>query len=114
MPLIYTLGGPKKRTQFNYTGDVLTGVTIEFTGKPRIAHSFFQSILNQFRGSTIQGGFSMTNPSKAGLGYWVANNSKRLNHLSLTPRHASFISAILVHEGYIRSSLKGNSVILHF
>ena len=85
-----------------------------FSGKPYISPEFFKAILMRFNGRTIAGGFSMTDPTPDGLGQWVEENSKRLNGLSLTPRHASFIAAILVHEGLITSSLKGNAVFLHF
>ncbi len=114
MPTIWTLGGPSKRTQFIYTGDVRAGAVLHFTGRPRISGSFFQAMLKQFRGITIPGGFSMTDPTPSGLGEWVQNNSPKLNTDSLTPRHVSFIAAILVNEGFITSSLKGNAVYLHF
>jgi hypothetical protein len=114
MPKIWTLGGPSKRTQFTYIGDVEAGVVMHFTGRPRISAKFFQAILTQFRGITVPGGFSMTDPTPGGLGEWVQNNSTRLNPVNLTPRHASFIAAILVAEGYITTSLKGNAVYLHF
>ena len=45
---------------------------------------------------------------------WVEKNSTKLNGVSLSPRHASFIAAILVHEGHITSFLKGNAVYLKF
>lgn len=109
-----SLGPPSRRTQFTYAGDVHTGVTLHFTNKPRVSAEFFQAILNRFRGETIPGGFSMTNPTPGGLGEWVQDNSARLNLVHLTPRHASFIAAILVNEGLSTSSLKGNKVYLHF
>ena len=55
----------------------------------------------------------MTNPTLGGFGEWIKQNSSMYGH-SLTPRHGSFIAAILVHEGYIRSSLRGKAVVLHF
>ncbi len=56
----------------------------------------------------------MPNPKPGGLGEWVAENSTQFNTVKLTPRHASFIAAILRHEGYITSGLDGNAVLLHF
>jgi hypothetical protein len=111
---IWTLGSENKRTQFDYSGTVSAGVRLLFTGKPYISPEFFTAILRQFSGSTIPGGFSMTEPTPGGLGEWVRANSKRLNGIGLTPRHASFIAAILVHEGLISSNLKGNAIFLHF
>lgn len=114
MPSIFTLGGSSKRRQFTYTGDVDTGVILHFTRKPHISANFFQAILKEFRGMTIPGGFNMTSPTSAGLGEWIQNNSSKLNPVRLSPKHASFIAAVLVNEGYITSSLKGNAVYLHF
>jgi hypothetical protein len=114
MQKIWTLGSTNKRTQFIYSGHVDSGVTLHFTGTPQISPAFFKAILIQFKGKTIAGGFSMTDPTPGGLGQWIAENSKRLNTVKLNPRHGSFIAAILVHEGFITSSLKGNAVYLHF
>jgi hypothetical protein len=114
MPKIWTLGSANRRTQFAYSGSVSTGVTLLFSGKPYISPEFFKAILTQFNDKTILGGFNMTDPTSGGLGQWVERNSRQLNGLGLTPRHASFIAAILVHEGLITSSLQGNAVYLHF
>jgi len=113
MKKIWTLGSHYKRTQFTYSGSVQDGATIHFTGKPFISPELFKGILDHFKGKTIPGGFSMTNPTPGGLGEWVKENSGKYGK-KLTPRHASFISAIMVNEGLISSSLKGNAVILHF
>lgn len=114
MPKIWTLGSANRRRQFSYSGSVSTGITLLFSGKPFISPEFFKAILTRFNGRTIPGGFNMTDPTPGGLGQWVEENSKRLNGSSLTPRHASFIAAILAHEGLITSSLKRNAVYLHF
>jgi hypothetical protein len=110
----FTLGSAGRKMRFTYTGNVPSGTTLDFTGNPCISADFFQAILAKFDGLSVPGGFSMTNPKPGGLGEWVAKNSSRLNPVQLTPRHASFIAAILDHEGYISSSLDGNAVILHF
>ena len=114
MPKIWTLGHPSKKTEFEYSGDVDNGVTLHFSGNPPISSEFFQAILNEFRGRKILGGFNMTDPPPGGVGEWIQNNSTRLNSVSLTPRHGSFIAAILVHEGFITSDLDGNTVYLNF
>jgi hypothetical protein len=95
MPTIHTLGHPYKRSQFTYTGSVTESTILEFTGRPLISSEFFHAILDKFKGETIPGGFSMTNPPLGGLGDWVKHHSQKLNHVSLSPRHASFIAAIL-------------------
>lgn len=114
MPTIWTLGSPAKRAQFSYEGNVEEGVIINFSGNPRVTADFFKAIINEFQGRRIPGGFSMTDPTRGGLGIWVQENSAKLNGIKLSPRHASFIAAILEHEGKIKSSLEGNAVILHF
>lgn len=114
MQKIWTLGSTNKRTQFTYSGSVETGATLHFTGTPQVSSALFKAILTRFKGKTVAGGFSMTDPTPGGLGEWIAENSKRFNRFKLNPRHGSFIAAILVHEGYITSSLKGNAIYLHF
>jgi hypothetical protein len=115
MPTIQTLGLPSKRTEFTYSGSVNDGVMLHYDiGRVGISSEFFEAILNCFRGTSILGGFSMTNPTPGGFGVWVEYHSQQLNQVKLTPRHASFIAAILKHEGYITSSLKENAVMLHF
>lgn len=114
MPTIWTLGSTNTRKQFSYIGNVNAGVTLEFAGTPQITPGFFEAILHEFTGRTIPGGFSMTKPTPGGLGQWVQEHSRELNGSVLTPRHASHIAAILVHEGLITSSLDGNAVHLHF
>jgi len=114
MPQIWTLGGPKKRTQFRYSGSVRLGVTLLFKRPTCVCAQFLAAILDRFGGRVIPGGFSMTAPTPGGLGEWVQENSPGLNTVQLTPRHASFIAAILVDEGCATSSLKGNAVYLQF
>ena len=99
---------------FSYDGNIGAGVVLNFTGNPRVVPQFFRAILNEFRGRRIPGGFSMTSPTPGGLGEWVQLNSPNLNTIHLSPRHASFIAAILVNEGLITSSLEGNAVYLQF
>jgi hypothetical protein len=114
MPTIHTLAHQYKRSLFTYTGSVPEGVTLEFSGKPRISAEFFQTILNDFRGLTIPGGFNVSSLTPGGLGIWVKDHFQKLNLVGHYPRLASYIAAILVHEGYISSSLKRNAIMLHF
>jgi hypothetical protein len=114
MPTIHTLGHPYKRSQFTYTGSVNEGVTLEITGRPDISAWFFHAILTDFMGLTIPGGFNVSSPTPGGFGLWVKEHFHKLNHVGLYPRLASYIAAILVHEGYITSSLNKNAVMLHF
>jgi len=57
----------------------------------------------------------MTDPKYCGLGIWVRDHSRELNGgIALTPRHASFIAAILRDANKLTSSTEGTAVILQF
>jgi len=113
MPRIQTLGSENKRTWFVYEGNVDHGTTLIQSGKPIVTHEFYAAALKHFAGRTIRGGFSETKPTPGGFGEWIQENSRKYGH-TLTPRHGSFIAAILVHERYIHSSLQGNAILLNF
>ena len=111
---IKALGASGRAVEFAYEGSVKEGVTLELAGRPPIRASFFEAILGRFAGQEVSGGFSTTNTNPFGLGAWVEDNSRLLNGRKLTPRHASYIAAILTHEGYITSHLDGRTVALVF
>jgi len=96
MPTIWTLGTEKRRTHFKYEGDVSSGTILDFKDKPTISAELYRAIINEFKGQIVVGGFSMTEPIHGGLGEWIKLNSGKYGR-SLTPRHGSFISAILVN-----------------
>lgn len=115
MPTIFTCGGPARRTQFDYEGDFDNGVTIRFaSGDTRISHGLLRAATDYFRGKEVKGGFSMTKPTPGGFGQWVESHSRTLNTTPLTPRHGSFIAAILRDMGYLQCHIDGNAVILEF
>lgn len=110
MPTIHTCGNASKRTTFTYRGNLEDGVIIEFkSGDFLIPPQIIQQVISNFRGQSIMGGFSMTNPKPGGLGEFLSS----LGH-NLTPRHASFLCAVLQHLGYVQCSLEGNAVIVQF
>jgi hypothetical protein len=111
---IKTLGAGKKSKLFAYSGSVQEGVVVRYlAGEAQVSAALFCAILSQFHGD-VPGGFSETNPTPGGLGEWVRDHSEAINRNPLTPRHASHIAAILVHEGCVSYSLDGNAVWLHF
>jgi len=115
MPTIFTCGGPTRRTQFTYKGDFENGVIIQFaSGETIITHGLLKAIIDYFRGREVRDGFSMTNPTPGGFGQWLETNSKALNATPLTPRHGSFIAAMLREMGYLQCRLDGNAVFLQF
>lgn len=115
MPRIFTCGSPGKRTEFAYEGSIDNGVILKFaSGNVKVSPELLKAAIVQFKGNEIRGGFCMTSPTRGGLGEWVMNKSKILNKTSLTPRHGSFIAAILQEEGYLKCTLNGNAVLLKF
>lgn len=110
MPTIETCGPEYVRTSFSYRGSVQQGITIEFkTGDFTINAEIIQNVLNHFRGQRVRGGFSMTDPIPGGVGEYLAGLSN-----SLTPRHASFLCAVLRHEVLVNCELDGNAVVVAF
>jgi len=109
-----TLGPPKKRKEFHYSGSIQSGVVLHQSGNPRIEARLFTEALRRFAGKTVYGGFKEDDPPLGGFGAWVKDESPRLNSRKLSPRHGSFIAAILCAEAGVRSSLDGNSVVLRF
>lgn len=110
MPTIETCGPEGVRTTFTYRGNVTDGVTIEFdNGDFSIDADVMQNVRNHFRGRSVRGGFSMTEPTPGGVGEYLAGLGG-----SLTPRHASFLCAILRNEGFVTCDLDGNAVVMTF
>jgi len=110
MPTIETCGNASVRRYFDYTGSVNEGIRLKFGSTDFcISAENITSIINHFKGQRVAGGFSMTNPPGNSVGAFVQSLGS-----SLTPRHASFICAILQHEGYAKCTLNGNAVMVHF
>jgi hypothetical protein len=82
------------KTEFNYFGSVAEGTTIPiYKGKVFIHTSDYESLLDHFRGCTVDLGTSF-NPSGGSIGEWL-----KLNVLTKA-KIASYIGAILIAEGY--------------
>lgn len=112
---IRTLGHPSKRKILRYRGSSAVGATLDQSGNPHISAELFGAALVDQAVRTLKGGFSMDNPPPDGFGQWVLDRSKSIGgQRALTPRHGSFIAAILVHEAGMQSRLDGNTVWLTF
>jgi len=109
-----TLGGGRKKKQFWYKGSVGIGVVLQQSGKPKIDAGFFQAALDYFSGKTVDGGFREDAAPQSSFGEWIEQASPRLNSRKLTPRHGSFMAAILCNEAGVQHSLKGNKIVLSF
>lgn len=102
---IQTCGPADKRKYFSYQGSSTKGVTLFFDTPVQIPATVFQRILHRFQGQTVPAGVSMTHPTVGGIGEFVA----AMGH-GLTPRHASFICAILHHENRVNCTLRGAAI----
>lgn len=115
MPKTKTCGSPGRATEFEYDGTAAEGVTLHFnSGDVEVTAQFFSAIRSKFAGFRIAGGFKMDDPPKNGFGAWIHKNSRELNSGPLTPRHASFIAAVLRDSGWVECQLEGNAVYLQF
>ena len=85
------------RADFEYDGNVSTGTTIRFgSGLKFSAHvdrNSYSQLLNHFHGRTVKCGTSHDKPPAGSLGSWLILNVSRT-------ALASYVSAILVFEGY--------------
>ena len=114
MKTIETLGAGKKKKLFSYDGDIKRGVVLQQAGKPKIDAGFFLEALYHFSGKTIDGGFREDAAPLGSFGEWIEQSSPRLNSRKLTPRHGSFMAAILCKEAKVQNFLKGNKIVLAF
>ncbi len=105
MPKINTLSG---RSVFQYTLDTSGGFYIEYSGRPHITKKMINEIETAFRGKTVPGGFSMTDPPPGGFGEWIQE------HTPYTPRHGSHIAAVLKEMGIIKEAYGKSPIILRF
>jgi hypothetical protein len=116
MRTTFTCGPENRRTSFEY--EFLAAPTVRWVndsgGEVVVGGSFLDRIRQEFRGTTIDGGFSEDNPPPDGLGAWVRDNSRTLNGQALTPRHASRIAAIMRDLGWVESCVQGQAVVLRF
>ena len=111
---LHTLGPSWRRTEFWYSGSIQSGVILQQSGNPPIDAQVFAEALKHFAGRTVYGGFKEDEPAAGGFGEWLQKESPRLNSRPLSPRHGSFVAAILCAKAGVQNSLDGNAVVLHF
>jgi len=104
-----------RNVSFYYCGSVTEGVRVMLPNTSfSVSEEFFKLITKTFSGRAVMGGFSMTNPTPHGFGQWVRDHSEAHNCQTLSPRHASFIAAILQNEGNLKSERVNNAIRLVF
>jgi hypothetical protein len=84
------------KTEFSYSGSVSEGTTIPLYGSQRvlISTSQYESLLDRFRGCTVDLGASFK-PSGGSVGEWLKSNVTKT-------KIASHVGAILIAEGYAK------------
>jgi hypothetical protein len=82
------------KTEFNYYGSVTEGTKIILYGKCHLIMfaSNYESLLDHFRGCTVDLGTSF-NPPGGSIGEWLKSNVTKT-------KMASYVGAILIAEGY--------------
>ncbi len=82
------------KTEFTYFGSVAEGTTIPIYGYQRviISASDYESLLDQFRGCTVDLGTSFSPPGGS-VGEWLKSN---VTKTKIAPQ----VGAILIAEGY--------------
>lgn len=104
-----------QKISFSYSGSVAGGMEIFLSDESfRVDAEFLRAAVYRFCGWEVWGGFSLTKPTPGGFGEWIRDNSSSINCEPLTPRHASFIAAVLREEGFLTCDKVGNSVRLVF
>ena len=118
MPELETLSKTKPSV-FSYTGSVKNGTIIIFgtnNSKEEIKADVYSNLLEHFRGSTVMAGTSHTikkdNNLRESIGYWlyVDENGSKLSGRVVT----SYICSILNHEGFCKSFIDGNTIMIRF
>ena len=86
------------RSTFSYSGSIKEGTRISYGNKPynyTITTRIYQKLLKHFSGSTVPCGTSRTNPDRNSLGRWLQE------YVTKTAL-ASYVSSILIYEGYAK------------
>lgn len=110
MPTLNTCGPVGKRVEFTYKGNTKDGITLLFDSVEfEINSKLISDLLDNFRGKTVYGGFSMDKPTPGGVGEFLQEQGN-----GLSPRHASFLCSVLQNEGLVSCSLDGNAVVVRF
>lgn len=85
------------RSSFKYEGSVGLGTRIffgaDYSNQMFMSSQDYQKLIAQFSGKSVQIGTSRDNPPEDSLGKWLQENVTKV-------AIASYIGAILIHEGY--------------
>ena len=89
-----------ERKEFKYDGSVATGTAISYGKGSKITMSSeqYSQLLNHFKSKSVNIGTSRTTAPKGSVGEWLQEN---VTETAI----ASYVGAILIHEGY---ATKGN------
>jgi len=107
-----TAGGQRP---FSYKGNLQDGIQLIFSSyKMSIPSELITSMIEQYKGKSVIGGFNMKNPPSEGLGHFVRDYGQRQLDKFISPRYASHISAILRDEGIVDITKDGRRIVVNF
>jgi len=94
------------RSTFEYEGSIKTGTRIKFGTNyvVNVSNEDYSRLLTRFKGRSVPIGTSRDNPPKGSVGEWLQNNVTKT-------AIASYVGAILIHEGY---AVKGKGSEIEF
>jgi hypothetical protein len=103
--IIPTLKTWTGRSEFKYDGSVELGTTITFGNGNRAKITAYQynTLLNHFRGRTVEIGTSRTDPPRDSVGKWLQENVTKV-------ATASYVGQILIHEGHAVKDDTGSKI----
>jgi len=89
------------RSTFEYEGSVQTGTRIKFGANHivNVSSEDYSRLLTHFQGRIVPIGTSRDNPPKGSVGEWLQKNVTKI-------ATASYVGAILIHEGYAVKGIK--------
>ncbi len=93
------------KSEFSYEGSAMQGTTIHY-GKSyhlNISANQYNALLDHFRGRTVDIGTSRDKPQRGSVGEWLQANVTKV-------ATASYVGAILIHEGLATKSADGTRI----
>lgn len=107
-----TAGG---QSEFKYDGDINAGYQLYFkTLTVKLPSKLIEAVIKEFSGKYVAGGFSMTEPVKGGIGYFIRKYSRENLSRGVSPRYGSHVVALLRDEGLLEVSKEGRRVMVNF
>lgn len=103
------------QSTFKYDGNLNDGYELYFKKLTvKLPPKLIEAVLKEFSGKCVVGGFSMTEPAKGGIGYFIREFSKENLSRGISPRYGSHIVALLRDQDLVEVSQEGRRVMVNF